>query len=189
MLIATADRDAPVDGGDQFPAPALLQVSEADGDDEEGFEAFAEGDDERLNHVSVHARRTLNEIESQDAGSVYSRDIRPVKSGIGDSPNPRLTVAVSCRVCLRGLPQSCLSEDCRRAVCSRSSPPVAQRRRRATADLPIGHPGRLALCHGARCREPPGSRPDPAGLRGPRQRQAAAADRLPTARTCRSPPS
>src|SRR5947209_2604185 len=51
------ERYAPPDGGNEFPAPALLQVRKADGDDEEGFKTFAQGDDKRLDHGSGYQKR------------------------------------------------------------------------------------------------------------------------------------
>ena len=48
MLTRIESRDAPVHGWDQLSPPALAQVGQADGDDQEGFEPFAQGDDERL---------------------------------------------------------------------------------------------------------------------------------------------
>jgi hypothetical protein len=39
-----------VDGGQQGVTPGLLQIRQADGHDQEGLDAFAERDDERLNH-------------------------------------------------------------------------------------------------------------------------------------------
>ena len=50
MLMQHRERDAPVHGGHQLAPPALAQIREADGDDEKGFEPFAKGDDERLQH-------------------------------------------------------------------------------------------------------------------------------------------
>ena len=59
--------DAPVDGRARSRAPALAQVGQADGDDQEGFEPFAEGDDERLQHVGFHG-----ETETQSQNDVLS---------------------------------------------------------------------------------------------------------------------
>src|SRR5262245_66171295 len=54
----------------QFSASALLQEGNTDRNNEEGFEALPERDDERLNHVV--SARPLNENQSQDhEGSVY----------------------------------------------------------------------------------------------------------------------
>ena len=49
-LMEQGQTDAPAHRAHQFPASALAQIGEADRDDQKGFEAFAEGDDERLNH-------------------------------------------------------------------------------------------------------------------------------------------
>ena len=40
-------------GGNQFTPPALAQVSEADGDDEERFESLAQRDHECLQHARM----------------------------------------------------------------------------------------------------------------------------------------
>ena len=39
--------------GTRLARPVFLQVGEADRDDQEGLEAFAQGDDERLQHESA----------------------------------------------------------------------------------------------------------------------------------------
>ena len=78
------DDDAPVHGLGQLAASALAQVREADGDDQEGFESFAEGDDERLQH---DARTPYPENETQSQNLNVS--LLP--------PNP--TGQVSNRVC------------------------------------------------------------------------------------------
>ena len=87
MLSDHRERDAPVDRGNQRAAPGLLEVGQADGDDQEGFEPFAEGDDERLKHGS----RTGPELRLISILSL-SRDIRPVKSGFG-LPTPTVVSA------------------------------------------------------------------------------------------------
>ena len=73
MLMQNRERDAPVHGGHQLAAAALAEVGQADGDDEKGFESFAESDDECLQHGHGYSRRhaaaasRLDEIQSQFA--------------------------------------------------------------------------------------------------------------------------
>ena len=57
MLSTHRQGDAPSHGRLQFEAPALPQIGEADGDDEEGLEAFAKSDDVRLKHGRTGLRR------------------------------------------------------------------------------------------------------------------------------------
>ena len=54
---ANRSGDPPVDGGDQAGATGLAQVGQADGDDEERFEPFPEGDDEGLKERLDHGIR------------------------------------------------------------------------------------------------------------------------------------
>ena len=70
---AGADGDggdnAPVDGLGQLGAPALAQVRQADGHDEERFEPFPERDDERLQHDpntpnTLELRLNLRKLQS-----------------------------------------------------------------------------------------------------------------------------
>ena len=86
MLITTDDRDAPVDGRDQLAAAALAEVGQADGDDEKGLEAFAEGDDKRLKHDldpgCLLVGQPQTRLSLRIRLSVYCRHIRPVKSGM-----------------------------------------------------------------------------------------------------------
>ncbi len=65
MLMATASAMPQWTAGTSSRRPLFLQIGEADGDDEEGFEAFAERDDERLNHVSASARSTKRDSISR----------------------------------------------------------------------------------------------------------------------------
>ena len=44
------DADAPMHSRDEIGTPALLEIRQADGDNEEGFEPFSKSDDERLKH-------------------------------------------------------------------------------------------------------------------------------------------
>ena len=48
--------DAPVNRRDEFAPAALPEVREADGDDQKRFEAFTQGDDERLEHGARQLR-------------------------------------------------------------------------------------------------------------------------------------
>ena len=50
MLMKTRERDAPVDRRNRARRARSCEVREADGDDQEGFEPFTEGDDKRLQH-------------------------------------------------------------------------------------------------------------------------------------------
>ena len=50
------DADAPVDGRGQRRASRLAQVRQADGDDQESFEALSKGDDKRLQHDGADSR-------------------------------------------------------------------------------------------------------------------------------------
>ena len=47
--------NSPVDGFRQVEATSFPQIRQADGDDEKCLEAFAEGDDERLQHGARNA--------------------------------------------------------------------------------------------------------------------------------------
>ena len=51
MLRQRRRRDAPMNRRNQLGAVALAQIRQADGDDEERFEAFAKSDDKRLQHM------------------------------------------------------------------------------------------------------------------------------------------
>src|ERR1700682_3303062 len=79
-------RDAPANRRDQLQPAALPQIREADGDDEEGFEPFAERDDERLVHVkSVPLKMRLSLRISVQCTPAYPT------GQVGDSikPEPR----------------------------------------------------------------------------------------------------
>ena len=85
MLRSNRRRDAPVHRRNQLGPLALAQIGEADGNNQEGFEPFAEGDDKRLQHM---IRRPLRVRRWPDwkvrLGLVFKksnqRNIRPVKS-------------------------------------------------------------------------------------------------------------
>ena len=64
--------DAPLHGRHQMPAAALAQIREADGDDEEGLEAFAKRDDECLQHGMKGRPSALNEMQISTS-SVFQR--------------------------------------------------------------------------------------------------------------------
>ncbi len=74
------DADAPIDRRRERRAAGFTEVREADRDDQEGFESFAEGDDERLEHVC--GRSCKMRLILRIGSPVYFRDIRPVKSAI-----------------------------------------------------------------------------------------------------------
>ena len=49
--------DAPMHRGNQLGPLALAEIGKADGNDQEGFEPFAKGDDKRLQHMICFRQR------------------------------------------------------------------------------------------------------------------------------------
>ena len=60
MLRSNRRGDAPMHRRQQLAPPGLLQIGKADRHDEKGFEPFAEGDHERLEHVSPATQITAD---------------------------------------------------------------------------------------------------------------------------------